>query len=136
MNLTKQFFLGGNATFTVESGKTGRHMTFKIRQPDERSPFFVSAMTGSDNERSFTYMGKLDAMTGVIVPTKGTKIGTETEQWKVATWALNKVWTGAPVLNAKIRHEGRCGCCGRKLTEPRSLEVGLGPDCRKKLGIE
>jgi hypothetical protein len=134
MNLTKQFFLGGNATFTVESGKTGRHMTFKIRQPDERAPFLLSAMTGTDNTRHFTYMGKLDAMTGTIIPTKGTKLGTESEQWKVASWALGKVWQGQnPVGQSKIRHEGKCGCCGRKLTTPESLDRGIGPECWSRL---
>lgn len=25
---------------------------------------------------------------------------------------------------------GRCGCCGRKLTDPRSKMLGIGPECR------
>lgn len=29
---------------------------------------------------------------------------------------------------------GRCGCCGRELTDPTSIEIGIGPICRERLG--
>jgi hypothetical protein len=32
-----------------------------------------------------------------------------------------------------ILHVGTCGHCGRKLSDPTSLETGIGPECRKKL---
>jgi hypothetical protein len=25
---------------------------------------------------------------------------------------------------------GRCGCCGKALTDPKSKLIGIGPDCR------
>ncbi|GAA2861449.1 DUF6011 domain-containing protein [Nonomuraea rubra] len=30
---------------------------------------------------------------------------------------------------------GRCRCCRHKLQDPVSLAYGIGPDCRKALGI-
>ena len=30
---------------------------------------------------------------------------------------------------------GRCRCCRRGLEDPVSLAYGIGPDCRKRLGI-
>jgi hypothetical protein len=27
---------------------------------------------------------------------------------------------------------GRCGCCGRELTDPESVWRGIGPVCREK----
>jgi hypothetical protein len=30
---------------------------------------------------------------------------------------------------------GRCGLCGRKLTDPESVERGIGPDCVQKLPV-
>ena len=63
IDLDKNFFMGGNATFTVENGK-GTHYTFKIRQPKKQNPrftgpapHFISLLTGPDNENSYTYMG-------------------------------------------------------------------------------
>ena len=41
---------------------------------------------------------------------------------------------GMKTLNTSIEifHDGRCGRCGRQLTDPTSVETGLGPYCRKK----
>lgn len=30
---------------------------------------------------------------------------------------------------------GVCGCCGRALTDPDSIEAGIGPVCAKKFGV-
>jgi hypothetical protein len=35
-----------------------------------------------------------------------------------------------------VKHCGYCGKCGRVLTEPESLESGLGPICRKAMMAE
>jgi hypothetical protein len=29
---------------------------------------------------------------------------------------------------------GRCSCCGRELTDPASIEIGIGPICLGKMG--
>jgi len=134
-NLTKDFFLGGNATFTVENGK-GSHYTFKVRQPKPEMPHFVSLMTGPDNENSFTYMGILIPQNGVVKLTAKSKCQNDSQPVKVAQWAFGIVWNGKDMPEGyKIRHEGKCGCCGRKLTTPESLDRGIGPECIKRLGI-
>jgi hypothetical protein len=33
----------------------------------------------------------------------------------------------------EVWHEGFCGKCGKRLTVPNSIEIGIGPDCIKKL---
>lgn len=33
------------------------------------------------------------------------------------------------------RRSGRCFACGLELTEPQSLDLGVGPDCRRRLGM-
>jgi|GEM_PF-3764627 len=30
-------------------------------------------------------------------------------------------------------HSGNCGFCGRALTDPHSREIGIGPECAKKV---
>ena len=40
-------------------------------------------------------------------------------------------------LNAAIKYgkvSGECSCCGRELTDPRSIERGIGPICATKFG--
>ena len=60
------FMLSGNATVTFQSGKTGSHLTYKIKQKkdenDDPQPFwFVSVLTGPDNETHYTYCGFLSS---------------------------------------------------------------------------
>ena len=134
-NLSKNFFLGGNATFTVDNGK-GEHFTYKIRQPKPEMPFFVSLMTGPDNESNFTYMGVVSPLDGHVKLTAKSRVTNEAKSVKVAQWALNKVWTNGELPEGyNIRHAGKCGCCGRKLTNPDSLTNGIGPECAKRFSF-
>jgi len=36
---------------------------------------------------------------------------------------------------AYARRSRRCFICGRELTEPQSLDIGVGPDCRGRAGV-
>ncbi len=57
MNDSLQFILAGNALFTVENVATGNRFTFKVRQPDDDKPHFVSVLTGPDNEHDYAFLG-------------------------------------------------------------------------------
>jgi hypothetical protein len=134
--LSKQFFFGGNATFTVENGK-GAHYTFKVRQPKAKKkgdipPFFVSLMTGTDNESHFSYMGIL-LPDGKVRATTKSKVTPDSVPFKVAEWAMGRCFN-AQALPAgyKVRHNEKCARCGRKLTTPESLDRGIGPECWQK----
>lgn len=145
---TKTFVLAGKATFTVSNGRPApdtADYTFKVTrkertddrtrtgdaQPLYRDDFyFVSFLTGSDNENDFTYLGTLNPATGVVRPTKASKLNEQSKPFEVVNWALNRVWTGKPFPgNSSLQHAGHCGKCGRTLTVPESLESGLGPEC-------
>lgn len=137
IELDTKFFLGGNATFTVDNGR-GEHYTYKICQPKRgahENPFFVSLLTGPDNESSYSYLGVVDPF-GSFRLTRASKMNDESKPVKVFRWAMKHVF-GDRILpeNYQIRHAGKCGCCGRTLTEPLSLTIGIGPECRKKLGL-
>jgi hypothetical protein len=46
---------------------------------------------------------------------------------------------GADVDDARVRYGvelGRCGNCGRALTDETSRQAGIGPDCADRLGID
>ncbi len=132
--INKDFILGGNATFTVQNNK-GVHYTFKARQPKPEMPFFLSLLTGPDNETSYTYMGTIGAKTGDVYLTAKSKYSNDSLPVRVARFALRCVW-GVQTLpeGYQIRHEGKCGRCGRKLTTPESLDRGIGPECIKHFG--
>jgi len=130
--ITKDFLTAGHAVFTVSNPK-GEHFTYRVSAPadfnDESPIWFVSVLTGPDNTRNYTYAGLLRDG-GVVHQTGGSNIGPDATSWKVAVWAIKKVWAGEAFPEGyKVQHEGRCGKCGRPLTDPVSIETGLGPIC-------
>ena len=48
---------------------------------------------------------------------------------------LNKLFTGQTVGNLIVYHVGKCGRCGKKLTDPESILTGLGPSCSKYMNV-
>jgi len=160
----KRFLLGGNATITVLNTETGERRTIKVSCKRDKvddgwaikSPFFVNVMTGSCNEEHFTYTGLVPsnaAKTGdkfyAYSPKRG---GARSEKAGQGSTAFKWLWSlihgrnsngsartpsdnhVAAYSNLEIWHEGRCGCCGRKLTVPESIDRGIGPVCWDRLG--
>jgi hypothetical protein len=129
----EQFILAGNATFTVTSKRTGTHFTFKVRKPSETAPHFVSLLNGPDNENSYCFMG-------VIFNGQDFRMGRKSRITANASSAkaFAYIWAhrADPTLTdrVEIQHAGKCCCCGRLLTEPESITLGIGPICREKKG--
>lgn len=128
----KNFVLAGNATITVRSGSTGSRFTFKVRTPkNAKSPiWFVSLLTGSDNENNYEYFGQI-RQNGSFDHGRKSRITNDSTGAKAFRWLWNMVQADrSEVLDqADIWHEGQCGRCGRKLTVPESVSSGFGPEC-------
>lgn len=135
IELDKNFFIGGNATFTVDNGK-GEHYTFKIKTPKfNESLRCIFLLTGPDNENNYTYLGMVDRVLGFVKLTSGSRMTYDSVPVKVITWVMKHVYGDKLIPDGySIRHAGKCGCCGRTLTEPLSLTRGIGPDCWNRIG--
>ena len=130
------FMRAGKAIFTIESEKTGRHFTYRVSRPAASPgvsvpPLFVALLTGPDNTANYTYAGVLEA--GQVRLTRGSKLTAESVGLKAINYVLGHVAAGRMPPSTTIRHEGKCGCCGRKLTVPSSIDAGIGPECAKKV---
>jgi len=128
----KQFALMGNATFTVRSCKTGTRFTFRVRQPKDDAPHFVSVLNGPDNESNYAFLGTI--FNGEkFVHGRKSRITPEAPSAVAFNWVWAHIGNG---LEGKVEifHEGKCCRCGRKLTTPESVEAGIGPECIKHLG--
>ena len=136
------FILAGRAVFTL-SGKEHR-FTYRVNRKDPepgsrwtQPTFFVSLLNGPDNTADYRYLGILDPATGHVRLTKNSKMGLAAPSVKALHWALPKLWAKAPMPPSfQIRHEGKCGRCGRALTVPESVDTGFGPECSSVLGID
>lgn len=129
----RQFITAGNCTFTIQSKKTGAHFTFEVKEPkrakgvdcDPNAPRFVRLMTGPDNNHSFSYLGTIFA-DGNFRITRNSKVAQDAPGAQAFSW----LWRNVDALPA-------CACCrcGRKLTNPLSVEMAIGPECAGKLGM-
>jgi hypothetical protein len=130
-----KFFTGGRALFTVSNGK-GEHYTFRINKPkkDDKGnpPYFISMLTGPDNTSNYTYLGLYIPQFNTVRLTSKSKFASESTPVKVLNWAFKKVAEGGNLPEGySIAHEGYCCKCGKLLTDPISIEMGIGPNCRR-----
>jgi hypothetical protein len=137
----KTFLRGGNATFTLESAKTGKHYTFKavkagISSWSTGTVIFISLLTGSDNENSYHYLGTLFLGKDGKFTYRITKASpTNSLAHKAMEFLAALLNAGKPLENHNLifRHAGKCCVCGRKLTTPESIDSGIGPVCAEKM---
>lgn len=128
--ISTSFLTAGRAEFTVDNGK-GEHFTFKVlaskRIPNRLNVYRVAVgrhYMGGLQRESLTY----------VVSNKGEFSNPSDIVNKVFAFAL-RIIAGKQSLpeNYSIRHAGKCGRCGRKLTDPTSIASGIGPDCAEMM---
>lgn len=130
------YILAGKCIITLKSKKTGVRFTYKIVckrgvKPENADIWFVNVLTGPNNNADYTYMGQIKEQKGELNFWRGkdSPIG-ESAQSYIAwnyIWNFFRKKTDHPQL--EIWHEGRCCRCGRRLTDPVSIERGIGSDC-------
>lgn len=133
-----QYMQAGKATVTLRSRKTGTRFTFRIRSPKDadNDVLFVGLLTGSDNESSYKYLGRISRgllWIGRKHPKPG-DISRDAPAAKAIDWTWRSLVKNVLPDQLEIWHEGRCGRCGRKLTVPESISNGFGPECYGKIG--
>ena len=130
-----KFLLAGNSTFTVSNPK-GEHYTFKVTKSKHSNlngmySFFIKVLTGPD---IYTYLGMVvSPHDGYGHVTRASKFNILSLPFKVSNWAVRHVFSDVPLPDGyKVDHAGKCGRCGRKLTTPESIKLGLGPICARE----
>jgi hypothetical protein len=133
------FARAGRAILTVTSTGTGARYTYKFSAPkdDAASPRrFVSLLTGPDNGDDYSYIGCMEGT--AFRTTKASRLTDAAPPVRAVRYLCERVLSHpeAPLpAGIEIRHEGRCGCCGRRLTVPESIDRGIGPECAERMGM-
>ena len=128
------FMLAGKAIFTLRSAKTGTRYTYKVSKPkpkegyENSNVFFVSYLTGTDNNSDYTYLGMIGKEGGFRL-TKASRLPATAGPVVAFQYVFNSLTARGEAPGVEIYHEGRCGRCGRRLTVPESVTSGYGPEC-------
>ena len=147
-----RFMCAGNATITLRSMRSGMRFTYKFKrlegpESSEGTVYFVNLLRGPDNTTDFSYMGLLTARTYLAAPyptrfgfrtTAKSAVGKDAQSSIALRWFLAQLDGGHSTRlleQLEVWHEGVCGRCGRKLTVPESIELGIGPDCAEAMGL-
>lgn len=142
----KEFIFAGNATFTLRSKRTGRRFTYKVTQASRsfhngrKDQYFCKLLNGPNNEGDFAYFGMIYGSPKTQLkyvhgkPDKACAMKSAPSVQGFMYFMGHLVDHDSLPPDVEFWHEGRCGMCGRKLTDPVSIDRGFGPECVGKLG--
>jgi hypothetical protein len=124
----KPYMLAGKSVITVVSNKTGTRFTYRIVKKDtpkdKDTVHFVKVLNGPENTRDYQFLGTIFAEERYRHGKKS-PISPEAPSARAFQW----LWWNLGSDLVEVWHAGRCGRCGRLLTDPESIERGLGPKC-------
>jgi hypothetical protein len=130
--VTIAFMLAGNAHVTFQSRRTGTRFTYRIRAAKPSiadggrlPPHFVAVLTGPDH---YEYLGCIFDRK-MYAHGRKSRIASDAPSAIAFSWVWKHLSGGEMHPELGVWHEGRCGRCNRRLTDPASIASGLGPVC-------
>jgi len=125
---------GGKGRFRLKSLKSEKEFTYKISPMSKRNirydeyTFYVSLLPND-----FLGVFKLEE-NKYIHSKKSTKIY-DSPEVKGFRWLLDQFEKNTEFpTEMEFYHMGVCSCCGKTLTTPESIQMGIGPVCFKRYG--
>lgn len=143
----REFILGGKADFTILQERTDKapeqQYKYRVTIPKDAEPsttpvWYVSAELDNTNSgveidgKNLKYQGYLKRDLSFNVGVKGIEDYNQ-KSINGLIWVLSHSKNLPSAVH--IYHHGKCSVCGRKLTDAKSLRCGVGPTCRKRVGI-
>lgn len=137
--ISTELILAGHCIFTAKSERTGKEFTYKITQcPDDKHRWFVRVLKGNNKQNMRDYYllciisQYCDSMIGRVPDYNVYQTKNCIEPDK-SYEAIKYIVTHLPdePPNVTLYHEGRCARCGRRLTDTKSIKLGLGRSCAK-----
>ena len=122
------FITAGNSEFTFKNSKTCAEFSYKIKISDDGSVFFVRVL----KDDSYKYIGFIRS--NKFGYTNKSNLNQNDQEIKVFKWVFDKLIDNKLPEFIEVWHLGKCGKCGRKLKNSDSIDLGIGPECIKKLG--
>lgn len=132
---------GGRATVTI-SNPRGGHATFRIKQAAKGKHSGRTFVEVPDESAQWGWRGVGSVTTATLPYTFQPYSGTTKELAYAVQLVLNALAAEAEpeyLMDVRggpytVQAANTCGACGRELTHPDSIPVGIGPECAAKLG--
>ncbi len=134
--ISAEFLFGGNASFEVKNNKgDSYHFNIKLKK-GETDVWFARVKKDAEGQYNNCYAGYYKASNGNKLVQGQRGLDQDLKVMKVLKWAVNKVLTEGELPEGySIEHIGKCGCCGKALTDQLSKDLGLGPVCLKHVKL-
>lgn len=126
-NKAPEYILAGKSYVTFQNPQTGNRFTYKVVKHKVDDIYFVHVLTSPD---VYIFLGTIKNY--VFRYSQKSKIAKDSKSLIVFDYVFHHLGMGTLNSTIEIFHDGKCGKCGRQLTDPISVETGLGPHCRKK----
>ena len=127
----ENYIFAGNAYFTLTSKKTNHHFTYNIYRKKTSPVWYVKIHDG----HSHTYSGYIKKVNNIYRYYKGASGTYDMNDNRILSlmWFIRHMKDVDIADKVILQHVGRCCKCGRKLTDPKSIELGVGPECAKSV---
>lgn len=127
----KNYITGGKGVVTLKS-PTGVHHTYAFSKPKVENKFpegtlFVHVLCA---EKNWRYVGMVSHR-GYAIYTRRSSFSKDSPIFKGLRYIVRIMYDPKFQSRMELFHEGCCSVCGRPLTNPKSLSVGIGPRCMK-----
>ena len=128
----RNYIFGGRGVVTLKS-PTGVHHSYIFKKPRNEDQFpddvyFVYALHNGDK---LFYVGMIENCRFRL--TRSSRFLNDTDIVKGARYIMKMAFIENLNTQMELYHEGVCSVCGRPLTNPKSIETGIGPRCRRRL---
>lgn len=117
---------------TISNAQTGNHRTFKVRTQAQDANFapgkrIIALLTGPDNTSDYQPFGFVEDNRVRLWKSK------QTDTFRKYADMLERPSAYESLGFITYQYEARCKRCGRLLTRPESITLGLGPECAVKV---
>jgi hypothetical protein len=126
----RAYITGGDAVFTLVNPRSGARFTYRVRtkeRDDGKVLYFVQVLVGPNNTEDYRFLGTIFPE-GRYVHGKKSPISPDAPSAKAFAW----LWDHMENPVVEVWHEGKCSRCHRALTDPESIQRGLGPICAER----
>jgi hypothetical protein len=133
----QKFLLGGKAEFTIINNNSKNRYTYKfLRSESDTGVYFIRIVY---EDRKNYYLGFFRVMFRPVMTVQTARISQTIEDcdrqaFEIISLLLIILYgQNRMPIGVEIQYNGRCSVCNRVLTNPKYVEIGIGPECLSKL---